>query len=258
MKLKSKVTLITGAARGIGRGIAKAYAKEGSRLILTDILPVLDNTKEEISKICRSKVISQKMDVRNVEDVKKVVKLAINEFGKIDILINNAGICIGNLVTNISEEEWDLIFNVNSKGVFNCSKVVVKEMIKLGTKGKIINIASIMAKIGESYTAAYTSSKHAVLGFTRCLAFEMAPYGINVNAICPGYVDTEMEKNLEIQQAKAENKTFEEVRNSYISKVPFGRIGQPEDIAKVAVFLGSPDSDYMTGQSVNICGGVIM
>jgi 3-oxoacyl-[acyl-carrier protein] reductase len=156
MKLKSKVTLITGAARGIGRGIAKAYAKEGSRLILTDILPVLDNTKEEISKICRSKVISQKMDVRNVEDVKKVVKLAINEFGKIDILINNAGICIGNLVTNISEEEWDLIFNVNSKGVFNCSKVVVKEMIKLGTKGKIINIASIMGKIGESYTAAYT------------------------------------------------------------------------------------------------------
>jgi NAD(P)-dependent dehydrogenase (short-subunit alcohol dehydrogenase family) len=86
----------------------------------------------------------------------------------------------------------------------------------------------------------------------------MAPYGINVNAICPGYVDTEMEKNLEIQQAKAENKTFEEVRNSYISKVPFGRIGQPEDITKVAVFLGSPDSDYMTGQSVNICGGVIM
>jgi len=258
MKLKNKVVLITGAAKGIGKGIAKAYAEEGASVILTDILPILDDTRDEISKICQSKIISQKMDVRNVEDIKRIVKLAINEFGKIDILINNAGICIGNLVIDISEKEWDLIFNVNVKGVFNCSKIVAKEMIKLGTKGKIINIASIMAKIGESYTAAYTSSKHAVLGFTRCLAFEMAPYGINVNAICPGYVDTDMERNLEIQQAKAESKTFEEVQNSYISKIPFGRMGQPEDIAKVAIFLGSSNSDYMTGQSINICGGVIM
>jgi NAD(P)-dependent dehydrogenase (short-subunit alcohol dehydrogenase family) len=258
MKLKDKVVLITGAARGIGKGIAKEYAKEGASIILTDILPTLDNTRDEISKICQSRIISQKMDVRKVEDIKRIVKLVINEFGKIDILINNAGICIGNSVIDISEKEWDLIFDVNVKGVFNCSKVVVKEMIELGTKGKIINIASIMAKIGEPYTAAYTSSKHAVLGFTRCLAFEMAPYGINVNAICPGYINTEMERNLEIQQAKTEDKTFEEVRNFYINKVLFKRMGQPEDIAKVAVFLGSSESEYMTGQSINVCGGVIM
>lgn len=258
MRLENKVALITGAARGIGKSIALAYLMEGANVVLTDVLPILKNTGQELQEMGKGQVLTLRMDVKDQENIENVVRDVITEFGGIDILVNNAGVCRANQVVDTPEEEWDLVIDTNLKGVFLCSKSVAREMIKKGNRGKIIATASIMAKIGEAYTAHYTASKHGILGFIRCLAFELAPYGINVNAICPGYVDTDMERNFEIDYAKAENKTFEEVRKFYDSQVPLGRIAQPEDIAKVAVFLASSDSDYLTGQGINVCGGVVM
>ena len=258
MKLKEKVALITGAARGIGKGIAEEYAKEGAHLILTDIMPIPNETVSEISRITSGNIISQKMDVRKPEDIEKVIKLALEKYGKIDILVNNAGICRTNLVIDAQESELDLIIETNLKGVVLCSKAIVKEMIKLNTKGKIISIASIMSRIGEANFSHYTASKHAVLGFMRCLACEVAQYGINVNSICPGFVDTDMERNLELALAEAQNKTLEDVKIFYELQVPLGRFAQPRDIARTAVFLASSDSDYITGQAINVCGGVVM
>ena len=258
MKLKEKVALITGAARGIGKGIAEEYAKEGAHLILTDIMPIPNETVSEISRITSGNIISQKMDVRKPEDIEKVIKLALEKYGKIDILVNNAGICRTNLVIDAQESELDLIIETNLKGVVLCSKAIVKEMIKLNTKGKIISIASIMSRIGEANFSHYTASKHAVLGFMRGLACEVAQYGINVNSICPGFVDTDMERSLELALAEAQNKTLEDVKIFYELQVPLGRFAQPRDIARTAVFLASSDSDYITGQAINVCGGVVM
>jgi NAD(P)-dependent dehydrogenase (short-subunit alcohol dehydrogenase family) len=258
MKLKEKVALITGAARGIGKGIAEEYAKEGARLILTDIMPIPNETVSEIGSITLGNIISQKMDVRKPEDIEKVISLALKKYGKIDILVNNAGICRTNLVIDAPESELDLVIDTNLKGAVLCSKAIVKEMIKLNTKGKIITIASIMSRIGEANFSYYTASKHAVLGFMRCLAYEVAHYGINVNSICPGFVDTDMERSLELALAEAQNKTLEDVKNFYKSQVPLGRFAQPRDIARAAVFLASSDSDYITGQAINVCGGVVM
>jgi len=258
MKLKEKVALITGAARGIGKGIAEEYAKEGAYLILTDIMPIPNETISEIGSITLGNMISQKMDVRKPEDIEKVINLALEKYGKIDILVNNAGICRTNLVIDAPESELDLVIDTNLKGVVLCSKAIVKEMIKLNTKGKIITIASIMSRIGEASFSNYTASKHAVLGFMRCLAYEVAHYGINVNSICPGFVDTDMERSLELALAEAQNKTLEDVKNFYKSQVPLERFAQPRDIARTAVFLASSDSDYITGQAINVCGGVVM
>jgi meso-butanediol dehydrogenase/(S,S)-butanediol dehydrogenase/diacetyl reductase len=258
-RLENKVAFITGAARGIGKGIAMAYAREGADLVLTDILQVpLEESADEIRGITQRSVVTHVMDVRDNAAVISVVAKAIEKLGRIDILVNVAGVIRINLVVDKPEEEWDLVVDTNLKGPFLISKAVVREMLRLGTKGKIVTIASLNSKEGEAYTSDYAASKHGLWGLMKSLAYELAPYHINVNCICPGYVDTELQRGCEMLEAEAKGKPWQEIRDYYVAKIPFGYMAVPEDIAKVAVFLASSDADYMTGQAVNVCGGAIM
>jgi meso-butanediol dehydrogenase/(S,S)-butanediol dehydrogenase/diacetyl reductase len=259
MRLSNKVAFITGAARGIGRGIAVEYAREGATLVLTDILEdVLTTTATEIEASYKQPVRAVKMDVTDSAQVNAVIDQAVAEFGRIDILVNNAGIIRINTVVDIPEEEWDLVLSTNLRSAFLCSKAVVAHMLRNGTQGKIVTIASLNSKEGEAYTSSYCASKHGLLGLMKSLAYELSPYKINVNCICPGYVDTDLQRGCEVMEAEEKGKTWEEIRAYYLAKIPFGQMAVPEDIAKVAVFLASSDADYMTGQAVNVCGGVIM
>ncbi len=258
-RLTGKIAFITGAAQGIGREIAVRFAAEDAKLVITDIQEEkLNAVSRDIQRESSAEILSFPLDVSDWKQVKRVVDTSIEKFGHIDVLVNNAGVCPTNRVVDIPEEEWDFVMAVNAKGTFLCSKAVAKSMIKLGIQGKIINLASIMARIGEAEFAAYTASKHAILGFTRCLAFEMAPFKIRVNAICPGIVDTDMERNLELDLAKKTGKSLEEIRDGYIRQVPLARYAQPSDIARLAVFLASDESSFITGQGINVCGGSVM
>ncbi len=259
MRLSGKVALITGAARGIGRAIAETYAGNGAELLLVDSLAEVEQTAREISQNqAKRRAIPYTLDLRKTEKLEELAQYAFETFGRVDILVNNAGVCQRNYLENLTEQEWDWQFDINVKAMFFLTKPVVKRMIDLGIQGRIINIASIMAKIGEAGFTAYTASKHAILGFCRCLAFEMAPRGIRVNAICPGIVDTNMERQIDAEIAQEEGKSPAEVKKRYESLIPLGRYARPPDIAKAALFLASEDAEFWTGQAINVCGGMVM
>jgi meso-butanediol dehydrogenase/(S,S)-butanediol dehydrogenase/diacetyl reductase len=259
MRLSGKAALITGAARGIGRAIAEAYAQEGAELLLVDSLAAVQQTAREIGQgQGKRRVLAYPLDLRQTDRFEGLAQQAFDTFGKLDILVNNAGVCKRNYLADLQEEEWEWHFDINVKAMFFLTKAVVRRMIAQGVKGRIINTASIMAKIGEAGFAAYTASKHAILGFSRCLAIEMAPQGIRVNVLCPGIVDTEMERQIDAEIARQQSKSAAEVKKQYESLIPLGRYAQPTDIAKTALFLASEDSDYLTGQAINVCGGMVM
>lgn len=259
IKLKNKTALITGAARGIGKSIAEVFARNGADLILVDILPLVNDTASEINKQYNNvNIYPYVMDLRDLNNIVRIVEHSNKEGTKIDILVNNAGICKRNMLLNLSERELFDQFEVNVKGTFFITKVILKQMIEFGIRGKIINIASIMAKIGEAGFSAYSATKHAVLGFSRCLAFEVAPYNICVNAICPGFVDTDMERGIDTEIAREEKKDIKDIIKQYESMVPFGRYANPIDIANTALFLASDESDFITGQGINVSGGLVM
>ncbi len=253
-KLTAKVAIVTGAGRGIGRGIALRLAEEGCSLVINDL--DLNGAKDVVRKIKERGrgAIAIRADVSKYPQVKRMVKAAIDRFKRIDILVNNAGITKVLPVTELTEKVWDKVMDINLKGTFLCSKEVAKQMIKQRS-GKIINISSKSGKVGGLWLSAYCASKFGVIGFTQSLALELAPYGINVNAVCPGIVFTPLWKSLEKKYAKKLGIPIEKVRPYYVSKIPLGRDGTPEDVANVVIFLASSDSDYMTGQAINVTGG---
>ena len=240
--LKDKVAIITGSAKGIGRGITLALAKEGCQIVISDI----DGEKcqevvEEIIEI-NQKAITIECDVSKKEEVDNLIAETIKQFGKIDILVNNAGIFPFKPFLEITEEEWDKVLNVNLKSIFLCSQAAVKVM-KEGSK--IINISSIAAFIGYAGLTHYCASKGGINGFVRALALELAPKKINVNAVAPGAIDT----------PGANAFSSEDIRKQTITAIPWARIGQPEDIANIVVFLASDRADYITGQTIIVDGG---
>ena len=259
MDFQGKVAIVTGAASGIGKSISELFVSKGMKVVLTDYNKInLEKTADEIKKKYEKNILSFKMDVRKYNEIENVVDSTLDKFLKIDILINVAGAISLKKVVDMSEEEWDKIVDTNLKGIFLCSKAVSKILIKQNNGGKIVNIASLNGKEGEALTAHYCASKHGVIGFTRSLALELAPHKINVNAVCPGYVNTPMQESLIVPEAKLKGTTPEEIRKFYAKKIPLGRLEEPEDVAKVVLFLVSSDTDYMTGQSINISGGAIM
>jgi len=259
MDLQGKVAIVTGAASGIGKAISQLFASKGIKVVLTDYNERgLKGTANEMQKKYRENILFFKMDVRKYNEIEKVVNATLAKFSKIDILVNDAGVISLKQVVDMPEEEWDRVVNINLKGVFLCSKAVAKILIKQNNGGKIVNIASLNGKEGEALTAHYCASKHGVIGFTRSLALELAPHKINVNAVCPGYVNTPMQESLIEPEAKLKGTTPDEIRKYYAAKIPLGRLEEPEDVAKVVLFLVSSDTDYMTGQSINISGGAIM
>ena len=247
MKLNGKVSMITGAAQGIGKEIALFFASQGSDIAICDVNEeVLAQTKHEIESQTKRKVIIQKVDVTSPEEVENFVKKILDNFDKLDILVNNAGITRDNLLLRMSEKDWDSVLDVNLKGAFNCIKAVSRSMMKKRS-GKIVNMASIIGIMGNAGQANYSASKGGLIALTKTVAKEFGSRGINVNAIAPGFIKTAMTEKLS-----------EEARQRLLGFIPLGRMGQAEDVAKLALFLACEDSGYITGQVVQVDGGMVM
>ena len=274
--LTGKVALVTGAGgkNGIGRAIATRLAKEGADVAVNDITEHpyaadqadwqgLPDVVREIEAMGQ-RAISVVADVSDAEQVREMVDETVAHFGKIDILVNNAGTIAGKdrvPVVDLAEEDWDRVQRVNVKGVFLCSQAVARHLIAQGTGGKIINMSSVTGKRGSARFAAYSASKFAVIGFTQSLACELAPYQVNVNAICPGLVDTErfghLASVLMPQNLSADEQLAEYARRSEAA-VPIGRLAEGADVAKMAAFLASDEAAYLSGVSITVSGGTVM
>ena len=274
--LNGKVALVTGAGgkNGIGRAIATRLAKEGADVAVNDITEhpyAADQTEwqglpdvvREIEAIGR-RAISTVADVSDAKQVGEMVDKTVAHFGKIDILVNNAGTIAGKdrvPIVDLAEEDWDRVQRVNVKGVFLCSQAVSRRLIAQGTGGKIINMSSVTGKQGSARYAAYSASKFAVIGLTQSLAHELAPYQVNVNAICPSLVDTERVGHL-ASALMPEDLSADEQRSEFarrnVAAVPLGRLAEGTDVAKMAAFLASDEAAYLTGLSVTVAGGSMM
>ncbi len=274
--LNGKVALVTGAGgkNGIGRAIATRLAKEGADVAVNDITEHpyasdqtdwqgLPDVVREIEAMGQ-RAISVVADVADTEQVKEMVDQTVAHFGKIDILVNNAGTIAGKdrvPVVDLAEEDWDRVQRVNVKGVFLCSQAVARHLITQGTGGKIINMSSVTGKRGSARFSAYSASKFAVIGFTQSLACELAPYQVNVNAICPGLVDTERFGHL-ASVLMPENLPPDEQLSEYARRseaaVPIGRLAEGADVAKMAAFLASDEAAYLSGVSITVSGGTVM
>lgn len=255
-RLDNKVAIVTGGGSGIGRAICNALAREGANVMVAD---VNEHTAEETCDQLTSfggKYHSIRVDVRSESEVKHAVEETVSTFGRIDILCANAGVSTMNWAVDLTEDEWDYNMDVNAKGVFFCCKHVGKQMMKQGTGGKIVNTASMAGKIGASVLAHYSASKFAVVGLTQALADEFAQYKINVNAVCPGFVNTSMQERELQWEAKLRGITSEAVKQKMIELTPLGRLEEPEDVAKLVVFLASGEAEFMTGQAINVTGGI--
>ena len=274
--LTGKVALVTGAGGkyGIGRAIATRLAKEGADVAVNDMTDHpyatdqadwqgLPDVVREIEAMGR-RAISVVADVSDAAQVKEMVDQTVAHLGKIDILVNNAGTMAGKdrvPVVDLAEEDWDRVQRVNVKGVFLCSQAVARHLIAQGTGGKIINMSSVTGKRGSARFAAYSASKFAVIGFTQSLACELAPYQVNVNAICPGLVDTErfghLASVLMPENLSADEQLAEYARRSEAA-VPIGRLAEGADVAKMAAFLASDEAAYLSGVSITVSGGSVM
>jgi 3-oxoacyl-[acyl-carrier protein] reductase len=246
MRLKGSNAIVTGSAQGIGKAIALAMAREGANICIADIN--IENTEDIVKEISSFgvKCITARLDVSSQESVSEVFTAMTDEFGSLDILVNNAGITRDTLAMRMKEEEWDAVLNINLKGTFLCSKEAIKIMAKQRS-GKIINISSVVAFIGNPGQANYSASKAAVVGLTKTLAKEYAARGIRVNAIAPGFIRTAMTDALS-------DKVKDEMKNA----IPLREFGTPEDVAGASVFLASKESDYLTGQVIHVNGGMYM
>ncbi len=252
--LQGKMALVTGAARGIGQAIALQLAQAGADVAVADVREgLLRETVAGIEGQGR-RALALTVDVTQKAQVEEMVEQVVSAFGRIDVFFNNAGIIKVHDFLDITEEDWDRIMDVNAKGVFLCGQVVARQMVHQG-QGKIINTASIAARQGVPDSAVYGASKAAVMSLTRSMALSLASKGVTVNALAPGMVDTDMWALIDEQTAAMRGMPKGEPRSRRIRSIPLGRPAQPEDIARVAVFLASSNADYMTGQTINIDGG---
>jgi len=251
MRLQEKVSIITGAGRGIGKAIALRFSEEGSRVVVNDIdLSYAENVAERLAGI-RKDSLAIKADVSNQEEVDRMFEQAAGQFGRVDILVNNAGVRRDVPFHKLSEEEWDSVIAVQLKGAFNCARAAQKYMTAQNY-GKIINLSSPFppASGNEDHTS-YTTATEGVAGFTRALALELGKYNINVNCIAPDYIDTEMTRDA----ARRTGMYLADFKKFALAQIPLRRIGTPEDIAGVAVFLASDESSFISGQVIYVRGG---
>ncbi|MBI2847424.1 MAG: 3-oxoacyl-[acyl-carrier-protein] reductase [Chloroflexi bacterium] len=247
MDLSGKVALVTGAGRGIGRAIALKLAERGAIIAVNDVgdaAPANVVVDEVVAK--GSRAASFMADVSAAGEVNKLVEAVVSTFGKLHILVNNAGITRDGLVLRMSDADWDGVLNINLRGAFLCTRAVLKYMLK-ERWGRIVNISSVVGMVGNAGQANYASAKAGLLGLTKSIAKEVASRGITVNAIAPGFIDTEMTRMLR-----------ENIRQEVLKEIPVGRFGLPEDVAQAVAFLVSEEAGYITGQVLKVDGGMVM
>lgn len=247
MNLGKKIALITGGSRGIGRAIAIELSKQDYNIVITYINNE-DSAKKVIDEVEKNgaEALAVQGDISIEEDVNKIIEIVNERFGAIDVLVNNAGITKDNLLIRMKSEEWDDVINTNLKGVYLCTKAVARGMMKK-RYGKIVNIASVVGISGNAGQGNYSASKAGIIGFTKSIAKELGGRGINVNAVAPGFVETDMTEVLS-----------DKIKDEMINMIPLKRAGKPEDIANVVAFLCSEKADYITGQVINVDGGMLM
>jgi len=247
--LTDKVAVITGSSRGIGASIALKMARDGANIVLNyhsdSSKKYIDDLIEKIKGFNRE-VIAIQADVSKMDEAKKLINEALDKFSKIDILVNNAGINSDNLLLRMSEDDWDKVMDVNLKGVFNCTKTAIKSMMKK-RQGKIINLTSVVGIKGNAGQANYSASKAGVIGFTKSVARELAGRNITANAVAPGFITTDMTDEIP-----------EDAKEDLINEIPLSRLGKGEDVAELVSFLASDRADYITGQVINVDGGMAM
>jgi 3-oxoacyl-[acyl-carrier protein] reductase len=247
MRLKNRVAIITGAARGIGKAIGLTFVREGAKVALVDVdIGSLETAKNDI-KNSSGQVIIIPCDITKSVEVRAMVNQVQKTFGRVDILVNNAGIIRRGTIDTVTEEDWDRVIEVNLKGTFNCSKAIV-EIMKQQGYGKIINVSSIAGKMGDITSApGYGPSKAGVDALTKTLARQLASYGINVNAVSPHAIETEMSAQWS-----------DERRKEIIASIPLGRLGKPQDVANAVLFLASEEASFITGEILDVNGGALM
>jgi 3-oxoacyl-(acyl-carrier-protein) reductase len=246
MTLENKIALITGAGQGIGKATALLLAEEGADIIVNDVaVNAADATAREIEKLGRRTLVHA-ADVAVRQQVEEMFALINAEFGRIDILVNNAGITRDGFLLNLTEEQWDLVMDVNLKGVFNCTQLAARIMSEHNA-GRIVNLSSATAQMGNIGQVNYAASKGGVISITKTLARELAQYNINVNAVAPGFIETPMTDPVP-----------DKVKKQFVNSIPLKRMGKPQDVARVIKFLVSDDSAYITGQTIACNGGLFM
>jgi 3-oxoacyl-[acyl-carrier protein] reductase len=246
MELKGKTALVTGAARGIGLECSLMLARQGANIVLADInAEALERAREEIEKE-GTEALPFTADVTSVEEVDTMVAAALEKFGRLDILINNAGVTRDTLLIRMKKEDWDFVLNINLNGTFNCTKSVARLMMKQRA-GRIVNIASVIGVIGNAGQTNYAASKAGIIGFTKAAARELAPRNVTVNAVAPGFIDTEMTRAIP-----------DKAKEELMRQIPINRLGTPADVANCVKFLTMPQSDYITGQVIHVNGGMHM
>ena len=245
--LKDKVCIVTGSSRGIGRAIALEFAKQGAKLVInsTSESDAAINTLEEI-KSAGADAVLVCADVSTSEGAKILVDKSVEEFSKIDVLVNNAGITKDTLMLRMSNDDWDKVMNVNLKGPFNCIKAASRILMKQKTSS-VINITSVVGLIGNPGQANYSASKAGLIGLTKTTAKEFAKKGLRCNAVAPGFIESDMTEVL-----------GDDVKNAYLENIPLARFGKGEEVAKLCAFLASDLSSYITGQVINVDGGMVM
>lgn len=251
----AKTVLVTGGANGIGLASVKAFCAAGYNTVIADLD---EPAAQRAAKNLDGPAIGCAVDVRSKKSIQAVFSLATEKFGSIHVVHANAGVSNMKRALDLSEEDWDFNFDVNAKGVFLTNQVAVRHFLDNGIKGAIINTASLAAKVGAPLLAHYSASKFAVLGWSQALAREHARDGIRVNCVCPGFVKTPMQEREIEWESELLSCTVEEVRQSYIAQTPLGRLETPQDVAGVVVFLASERAGFMTGQAINVTGGVYM
>jgi NAD(P)-dependent dehydrogenase (short-subunit alcohol dehydrogenase family) len=257
MELQGQVAIVTGAGRGIGRATGLELARMGADIVVAELDGAnAEHTASEVRGLGRRALVVR-TDVTSRTDLDAVVERTCAEFGRIDVLVNNAGIYRAAATLDVTEEHWDAIMNINAKGVFFASQAVLPTMIAQ-KRGVIVNLASMAGKIGSRANLPYNASKAAVISMTKSLALAHAAEGVRVNCVCPGFVETDMWASLAREQGAMLNQSPEEFTRQRLRQIPLRRMESPEDVANVIGFLVSPRAEYMTGQALSVDGGLVM
>ena len=256
--VKNQVAIVTGAGQGIGRGIALRLARDGMRVVVAELKPGPAESVVAEIKAAGGDALAVSMDVTKEEDRQRAIQTALEQLGRLDVLVNNAGIQIACGPLDVTEAHWDAMMAVNAKAIWFMCQAAMKHFVA-HKSGRIVNVASIAGKMASTlYHPVYNVAKASVITMTKTFAHAGAPHGVRVNCVCPGVIVTAMQDLVDVEFARLSGKAAEQIRSERLARIPMGMLGRPEEVADVISFLAGPDARYMTGQAINVSGGMVM